>query len=250
MHANRPPNRCPVSDTELLAYRDRELPPARQRQIADHVGQCAVCQARLSEARHLVSTLTLGTPARDDPAARAAIHDRIAAGDTAWWRHRALIATALPVALLVIVLVGFYSFRGDDCQSCPPLTPPLQITAITGLPAGWGSPLTCQPPAPASQARVPANQAGNAADNVNVINRPVANVSAVNYQVGPAPAKHLAAKTQPGTTRPPTVNAASTNPTAATRPAAPMANTCTPGQQAGAPFLSDTGLIRSDQPGT
>ncbi len=243
MNADRDSMSCPVSDTELLAYRDRELSPARQHQIAAHVEQCPACQTRLADANNLVTTLTFGTPARDNPVARAAIHDRIAAEGTAWWRHRALIAATLPVAILVFVLVGFNRFQADDCESCPPLTPPLQITAITGLPSGWGNPLACQPATNPTQARGQASQ-------VATSNRPVTLTGANNSQLRTAPAtKQLAMTTRPGANRPPAANAPNANLASANRAAA-SAGTCAPGQPGSAAYLTDAGLVRADQPGT
>lgn len=248
---NPKPESCPVSDAELLAYRDRELAPAHHRQIAVHVEQCPACQTRLAQAHELVTTLTHGTPARDNPVARAAIHDRIAADRTAWWRHRALVAAALPVALLVFVLVGLNRFQGDDCESCPPLTPPLQITSISGLPAGWGNPPTCQPATAASQPRSQAKQAANVAANLLTANRAATNPGADSRRTGSATVAHqLAKSTRPGANRPPAGNAAGANPSSANRPSAPAANACGPGQPPGAAYLSDAGLVRADQPGT
>lgn len=134
---------CQVDDTELLAYRDGELAPARRSTLAAHVEGCPSCQARLMEAARLTETLRLSSPERDQPVARAAIHRRIAGERTTWWRQRVVIGTVLPAVALLMV-IGVNRWLDDDrCDSCPPLPTPMQITATSGLPAGWGALLPC-----------------------------------------------------------------------------------------------------------
>lgn len=158
------PTSCPVQDTELLAYRDGELAASRQRSLAVHIERCPSCQARLDQAAFVTATLTLGTPPRDQPVARAAIHDQIASGQAAWWRRRALIGTALPAVLVLLAVIGFNRWAQDEtCESCPLPPPPMRITAVSGLPAGWSSLLPCPTAPPSNRLHAPGNQQAPAA---------------------------------------------------------------------------------------
>lgn len=143
MNANS--SSCQVDDTELLAYRDGELAPAQHNALATHLEQCPVCQARLADAARLTETLRLGSPERNQPVARAALHQRIAGERGTWWRQRVVIGTVLPAVALLVIVIGVNRWLDDDrCDSCPPLPMPMQITATSGLPAGWGALLSCQ----------------------------------------------------------------------------------------------------------
>lgn len=153
------PSPCPITDTELLAYRDDELALTRRAVLSDHIAKCSSCQLRLSQAELVTGALTLGSPLRDQPAARVAIHQRIAGERDGWWRRRMLVGAALPAALLLLVVIGFNRWqREEDCASCPPPPAPMLVTAFSGLPAGWASLLPCQPEPATSQVRTRANQ--------------------------------------------------------------------------------------------
>jgi hypothetical protein len=155
------PAPCPITDTELLAYRDGELAAARQAAVGAHIADCPSCQARLAESDLVTRTLTLGSPLRDQPVARAALQERLAADRGGWWRYRALLGAALPVAVLVLVVIGFNRWlRDDDCANCPPQPPPMQVTVFTGIPAGWSSLLPCPMGPVANRLTVPSQRTG------------------------------------------------------------------------------------------
>ena len=150
---------CPLPETELLAYRDGELESARQPAVSEHIATCPACQERLAQAGQVTDILIAGSPLRDQPVARAAIHDRIAAGDAGWWQRHALVGAVLPVAILLLVVIGVNRWlREDDCANCPPQPEQMEITALVGLPAGWSALLPCPTGPTVNLALRPANQ--------------------------------------------------------------------------------------------
>jgi hypothetical protein len=150
---------CPIPETELLAYRDGELEPARQAAVSDHIAACPACQQRLAQAALVTDILATGSPLRDQPVARAAIHDRLAAAPAPWWQRHAVLGAALPVAILLLAVIGVNRWlREDDCANCPPQPEQMEITAVSGLPAGWSTLLPCPTGPPVNLALRPANQ--------------------------------------------------------------------------------------------
>jgi hypothetical protein len=114
----------------------------------------------LTEAARLTETLRLGSPERDQPVARATIHQRVASQRSAWWQQRVVVGTVLPAVAVLLLVIGVNRWLADDrCDSCPPLPPRMQITTTSGLPAGWGALLPC--PATSAPNRLLAQAAAN-----------------------------------------------------------------------------------------
>jgi anti-sigma factor RsiW len=70
-----------ISDEDLVAYVDGDLPADRRAEVAAHLRACGRCRTRLEAFPEVARVLREASPPVDDPAARAAIEAEVEGAD-------------------------------------------------------------------------------------------------------------------------------------------------------------------------
>jgi anti-sigma factor RsiW len=70
-----------ISDEDLVAYVDGDLPADRRAELAAHLRACGRCRGRLEAFPEAARVLREASPPVDDPAGRAAIGAEAAGAD-------------------------------------------------------------------------------------------------------------------------------------------------------------------------
>ena len=99
----------PVTQEEVMAWLDGELPAARAAEIAVHVDACADCDALAGDLRTVSDRVSAWTVELAPSALRAGAHVAIAptvvTTSRRWLPRRVLLATAIAATVVLAILV-------------------------------------------------------------------------------------------------------------------------------------------------
>jgi anti-sigma factor RsiW len=109
---------CERLETELIAYLDGRVDPARRREVEDHLAVCADCGARAA-GFHRVSRLLDDYPAADpSPFFDARLRGRLAAEPRPRWWSLWIPQPRLALATAALLALGLW------VSAFPPVAPP------------------------------------------------------------------------------------------------------------------------------
>ena len=123
-----------VEAEELQAFLDRELTPARQAEVEQHLADCRACAALLEELQQVSATLQQWrvepAPATLRPPAVESVQ-----ADQRWWQRPRLRVLALAGTAAVVLLAGVLSLDIAQRAQIKPLEPGKMETRVVTAPA-------------------------------------------------------------------------------------------------------------------